>query len=74
MYVCLCRAVTDRQVRHAVRAGACSIADVMECTRAGTCCGGCHATIEEIIDEEQSTSTAGERRSLPVLAPDMVCA
>lgn len=74
MYVCLCRAVTDRQVRHAVRAGACSIADVIECTRAGTCCGGCHSTIEEIIDEEHDASASGEHRSLPVLASNGACA
>jgi bacterioferritin-associated ferredoxin len=74
MYVCLCRAVTDRQVRHAIRAGACSVADVMECTRAGTCCGGCHSTLEEIIEEEQGSSAADERRSLPMLPASQVCA
>lgn len=75
MYVCLCRAVTDRQVRNAVRSGACSVADVMECTRAGTCCGSCHSTIEDILDEEREpVAAADERRSLPVLPPNVVSA
>ena len=74
MYVCLCRAVTDRQVRHAIRGGACSVADVMECTRAGTCCGSCHSTLEELIDDEREASGGGERRSLPMLPANRVCA
>ena len=75
MYVCLCRAVTDRQVRTAIRSGACSVADVMECTRAGTCCGGCHPTIEDILEEEREPAAAAEeRRSLPVVPSNLVCA
>ena len=46
----------------------------MECTRAGTCCGGCQSTIDGIIDEERDSSSASDHRSLPVLPSSLVCA
>jgi bacterioferritin-associated ferredoxin len=64
MIVCLCRRVSDRTIRAAIREGAQTEERVAEMCGAGTCCGGCVPTISELIDDER----AGERRvSLPVL-------
>ena len=50
-YVCSCHGITDRTVRAAVAAGAHCTDAVMEACRAGGTCGGCHPTIESLIDE-----------------------
>ena len=69
MYVCLCHGITDRQVRHALREGACSVDQVMECTAAGTCCGGCRPAIAEIVERARAegAEAPSSRHSLPML-------
>ena len=51
MYVCLCEAVSDHQIREAIENGASSVGEVMRCTRAGTRCGSCRTEIAPSIDE-----------------------
>ncbi len=41
MYVCICHAVTERQVSDAIASGAATEEDVGDLTGAGTTCGGC---------------------------------
>ena len=41
MWVCLCKGVTDRQIRVAIAAGARTAAEISAFCRAGTGCGGC---------------------------------
>ena len=41
MWVCLCKGVTDRQIRAAIAAGARTSAEISARCRAGTGCGGC---------------------------------
>jgi bacterioferritin-associated ferredoxin len=50
MYVCLCHAVTDRQIKQAVKEGVCSLRQVQLCLRVGTNCGKCIPATREIID------------------------
>jgi len=50
MYVCLCHAVTDRQIKQAVQDGVCSLRQVQLCLRVGTNCGKCIPATREIID------------------------
>ncbi len=52
MLVCHCKAVSERQVRRAVRSGARSRAEVASACQAGTDCGGCTPLIDEIIAGE----------------------
>ncbi len=51
MYVCLCRAVTDRTVRKAVAKGAGSVDDLAASCGAGAHCGGCHDELERLLCE-----------------------
>ncbi len=53
MIVCSCHAVTDREIRRAVRAGACSVREVAESCGAGSACGGCRGTVLAILDESE---------------------
>ncbi|MGH3790631.1 MAG: (2Fe-2S)-binding protein, partial [Pseudonocardiaceae bacterium] len=41
MYVCICRAVTEAEVRGCIAAGACTLRDVVARSAAGTGCGSC---------------------------------
>jgi len=51
MYVCSCRAVTDRTIRASISAGACSIDDVSRMSSAGTRCGGCRPELQRLLAE-----------------------
>ncbi|MEY2862592.1 MAG: hypothetical protein RLY58_299 [Pseudomonadota bacterium] len=51
MYICLCRAVTDRQIRQSVENGAESFREVREELDVGTCCGRCVPDARILIDE-----------------------
>ena len=54
MLVCHCHALTDRDIRRAVRAtGACSVAEVGDQCGAATGCGGCHDLVAEIVSAEK---------------------
>jgi bacterioferritin-associated ferredoxin len=55
--------VSDREIRRAVRAGACTVREVAEACGAASACGGCRATVLELLDEGE---TALERRGLSV--------
>lgn len=65
MYVCVCEAVTDHEIRKAVESGAASVGEVMRCTRAGTRCGSCKTEIAQMVDAAEPPC----RRRLEVLEP-----
>ena len=49
MYICVCNAVTERQVRASVDAGAATLSDLQFELGVATCCGCCAATAEEYL-------------------------
>ncbi|MDC0214137.1 (2Fe-2S)-binding protein [Gammaproteobacteria bacterium] len=51
MYVCLCNAVTDKDIAEAVEQGATNFAEVQEATRASTGCGSCRQTTSIVMDQ-----------------------
>lgn len=51
MYVCHCRAVTDRGVRAAVDGGAHNPAEIARRCGAGTGCGGCLPALRAMLAE-----------------------
>ncbi len=53
MYVCVCKAVTDRQIREAVASGAKSLADLNRRLGVGSGCGTCAHTAESVLDESR---------------------
>ena len=54
--VCLCHGVNERRIVREIERGACTIAEVGTACGAGTCCMGCHSTIDELIDERSVAS------------------
>jgi bacterioferritin-associated ferredoxin len=67
MIVCHCHALTDRDIRSAVKSGATCPNTVGDACGAGTGCGGCVEVIEEIVEEELTASGARHVHSLPVI-------
>jgi len=58
MFVCHCRAVTDGEIREAIAAGACDLAEVGRHCGAGITCGGCCPLIQELLAEHVSRPPA----------------
>lgn len=58
MYVCLCRGITDQDIKDAVSNGAESYREIRETLDLGTCCGRCVPEAKSIINEELSLIAA----------------
>ncbi|TVP59688.1 MAG: (2Fe-2S)-binding protein [Halomonadaceae bacterium] len=55
MYVCLCEAVTDHQIRALAQEGCTSMRQLGEQTGAGRCCGRCVPMARGILREYQES-------------------
>jgi len=53
MYVCLCNALTDRDVRAAARAGAARPSQVYGQCGVSPCCGKCAPMMRDMLREER---------------------
>lgn len=51
MYVCVCRGITDRDIRKAMMEGATSVDDIEDRLGAGTGCGGCRDYTRRLLEE-----------------------
>lgn len=56
MYVCICRAITDNQIRHEVAQGAMTLREVGQRLGVGTQCGKCGKHAKAVIREARSNS------------------
>jgi bacterioferritin-associated ferredoxin len=52
MYVCVCNAITDKQIRRAARNGVDSLYELRGKLGVAAGCGSCARTAQEILDEE----------------------
>lgn len=52
MYVCLCRGITDQDIKDAVENGAGSYREVREQLDLASCCGRCAPEAKAIISQE----------------------
>ena len=51
MYVCICKSVTDKQIRRAAANGADNLFELREILGVASVCGTCGPVAEEILDE-----------------------
>lgn len=65
MYVCICAAVTDTEVRSCIARGARTVEEVGDACEAGTGCGSCHDHIDVFLAAANAPS---ELSSLPMTA------
>lgn len=54
VYVCICNAVTDHEIRQAAAAGCASMAELTMRTGAGSCCGSCIPDAAELVAETRA--------------------
>jgi len=54
MYVCLCKGITDREIRSAINDGACSIGQLRKTLGVASQCGKCSTSAREILQEAQT--------------------
>ena len=54
MIICICKAIGERTLREAIRAGARSVDELAHATGAATDCGTCAEHLTEILAEELS--------------------
>ena len=66
MYVCLCRGITDQDIKDAVANGAESYREIRDLLDLGTCCGRCAPEARSIISDELAEIAA--RISVAALA------
>jgi bacterioferritin-associated ferredoxin len=59
MYVCICHAVTDKQIRRAAASGVDNLYELREALRVSSCCGSCADEAESILKEANGDTTAG---------------
>lgn len=62
MYICLCKAVTEKAVREACAEGASSLADLQNLLGVATGCGQCAQVACELIDTGAVAQTAAPRQ------------
>ena len=55
MYICICHAVTDREIKHAAKSGASSMKDLRKTLNVGTTCGRCSSCAKDLLKESLST-------------------
>lgn len=68
MYVCLCKAVTDTQIREAVDQGHSSLQAMKDKLHVSTGCGACACEVDKIIDQRISENLSSSAMSggLPI--------
>jgi bacterioferritin-associated ferredoxin len=59
MYVCICSAVTDRQIRDSAEDGASSLRDLRQRLGVASQCGRCARCAHEILREVTGQASAG---------------
>jgi bacterioferritin-associated ferredoxin len=64
MYVCVCHAVTDREIRRVVDNGARSLYEVQCQLPVGSCCGRCQDVARSVVDEHLQASNSGAQLAL----------
>jgi bacterioferritin-associated ferredoxin len=52
MFVCICQAVTDKQIRHAARGGIRTLDDLGDVLGVATCCGRCGPEACALLEDE----------------------
>lgn len=58
MYVCICNAVTDRDIRDAAqRHGVSTMEELGARLKVATCCGSCRECAHKVLDEALATRT-----------------
>lgn len=59
MYVCVCKAVSDKRIRRSISEGACTIRDLAREHGLGTVCGKCVPAARELLSSQLPAEPLG---------------
>ena len=62
MYVCVCNAITDKQIRKAAESGVRNVRDLQRQLGVATGCGSCMEAASDILRESRQQSRIAEPR------------
>ncbi|MHA7109572.1 (2Fe-2S)-binding protein [Sunxiuqinia elliptica] len=62
--VCLCNMVSEKEIEAALKKGARSTEDIQYLTRAGTSCGKCLMTIDQLVEEYELKAVVDPQQKL----------
>ena len=65
MYICVCNAISDKDVKTAIKNGAKSIKELNQQLNVGSNCGTCVSSIQLLIDDSKQAKTF----NLPIYTP-----
>ena len=51
MYICVCKAVTDSQLRNAIGNGICTRQQLAHCLGVGKDCGKCNKEVKQLLEQ-----------------------
>lgn len=64
MYVCMCQAVTEEELRAAIAAGAVTFKELRRSLQVASCCGGCTDRVKACI--RSALKQQAETQAVPV--------
>jgi bacterioferritin-associated ferredoxin len=67
MYICVCKAVTDSQIRTAIEQGVCTRKKLTHCFGLGKDCGKCNQEVNALLEQKLISI---QKASCPSYQPD----
>jgi bacterioferritin-associated ferredoxin len=64
MFVCICNAVTDKQIRNAARQGIRSLDELGDALGVATCCGTCGPEACRLLQDEHAGRRTEDERAV----------
>jgi bacterioferritin-associated ferredoxin len=58
MYVCICKGITENQIRDAIHSGLCTRKEISRCLKVGTACGKCNQEVGDLLQRSLSTGNS----------------
>jgi len=65
MYICICKSVTDKQIRRAAARGVDNLYELRESLGVASGCGTCAGSAQEILDESTERRSTGPTLYVP---------
>lgn len=66
MYICVCKAVSDRRIERSVEQGVRRLKDLKDLTGLGSCCGKCVSEARRCLDDALARQSAREHHRMPI--------
>jgi len=70
MYVCICKGITENQIRDAIRGGLCTRKEISRCLKVGTACGKCNHEVGNLLARSPSIDDSSLMSLLSVSRPE----